>query len=174
MKEFEKYEKQFFPAKNVQTDWMNKMYIDKAPIWCSVDLRDGNQALITPMNLEEKLEFFRLLVQIGFKEIEIGFPAASETEYTFCRTLIENHMIPDDVTIQVLTQSRAHIIEKTFEAVRGAKHAVVHLYNSTSVAQREQVFKKSKEEIIEIAVSGAKLCLEERKKTPGHFTFRCV
>ena len=139
MKGFEKYEKQFFPAKNVQTDWMNKTYIDKAPIWCSVDLRDGNQALITPMNLEEKLEFFRLLVQIGFKEIEIGFPAASETEYTFCRTLIENHMIPDDVTIQVLTQSRAHIIEKTFEAVRGAKHAVVHLYNSTSVAQREQV-----------------------------------
>ncbi len=171
MKGFEKYEKQFFPAKNVQTDWMNKTYIDKAPIWCSVDLRDGNQALITPMNLEEKLEFFRLLVQIGFKEIEIGFPAASETEYTFCRTLIENHMIPDDVTIQVLTQSRAHIIEKTFEAIRGAKHAVVHLYNSTSVAQREQVFKKSKEEIIEIAVSGAKLCLEERKKTPGHFTF---
>ena len=142
-------------------------YIDKAPIWCSVDLRDGNQALVIPMSLEEKLEFFEHLVKIGFKEIEIGFPAASETEYEFCRTLIEKNMIPDDVTIQVLTQSREHIIKKTFEALKGVKNAIVHLYNSTSVAQREQVFRKSKEEIIKIATDGAKLCKEYREKTRG-------
>ncbi len=171
MNGYQKYTKQFFPAEAVSADWMKKTYLEKAPIWCSVDLRDGNQALIVPMSLEEKLAFFKLLVKIGFKEIEIGFPAASETEYEFCRTLIENDMIPDDVTIQVLTQSREHIIAKTFEALRGAKHAVVHLYNSTSVAQREQVFKKSKEEIIEIAKFGAKLCKEYRAKTEGHFTF---
>ena len=171
MKGYQKYTKQFFPAESVTADWMKKTYLEKAPIWCSVDLRDGNQALIVPMSLEEKLEFFKLLVKIGFKEIEIGFPAASETEYEFCRTLIENDMIPDDVTIQVLTQSREHIIAKTFEALRGAKHAVVHLYNSTSVAQREPVFKKSKEEIIEIAKFGAKLCKEYRAKTEGRFTF---
>lgn len=166
-----KYQKQYFVAPGVTADWMKKDYIDHAPIWCSVDLRDGNQALITPMNLEEKLEFFELLVKIGFKEIEIGFPAASETEYEFCRTLIEKDMIPDDVTIQVLTQSREHIIAKTFEALKGAKHAIVHLYNSTSVAQREQVFRKSKEEIVEIATFGAKLCKEYREKTEGHFMF---
>ena len=137
--------------------WTKKEYIDQAPMWCSVDLRDGNQALIVPMSLEEKVEFFKMLVKIGFKEIEVGFPAASETEYTFLRTLIEDDLIPDDVTVQVLTQSREHIIKKTFEAVRGCKNAVVHLYNSTSYAQREQVFKKSREEILEIAVSGAKL-----------------
>ncbi len=171
MNGYQKYTKQFFPASPVTSNWMQKTHLEKAPIWCSVDLRDGNQALIVPMSLEEKLEFFQLLVKIGFKEIEIGFPAASETEYEFCRTLIENDMIPDDVTIQVLTQSREHIIAKTFEALRGAKHAVVHLYNSTSVAQREQVFKKSKAEIIEIAKFGAKLCKEYREKTPGHFTF---
>ncbi len=171
MNGYNKYEKQFFPAPNATADWVKKTYIEKPPIWCSVDLRDGNQALIIPMSLEEKLDFFQLLVKVGFKEIEIGFPAASETEYEFCRTLIEKDMIPDDVTIQVLTQSREHIIAKTFEALRGAKHAVVHLYNSTSVAQREQVFRKSKEEIIEIAEFGAKLCKEYREKTPGHFTF---
>ncbi len=171
MQGYQKYTKQFFPVTPKNTSWMEKTAIEKAPIWCSVDLRDGNQALIVPMSLEEKLEFFKLLVKIGFKEIEIGFPAASETEYEFCRTLIENDMIPDDVTIQVLTQSREHIIKKTFEALTGAKHAVVHLYNSTSVAQREQVFKKSKEEIIEIAKFGARLCKEYREKTPGHFTF---
>ncbi len=171
MNGYQKYTKQFFPAEGVSSNWMKKTYLEKAPIWCSVDLRDGNQALIVPMSLEEKLEFFKLLVKIGFKEIEIGFPAASETEYEFCRTLIENDMIPDDVTIQVLTQSREHIIAKTFEALRGAKHAVVHLYNSTSVAQREQVFKKSKEEIIGIAKFGAKLCKEYREKTEGRFTF---
>ena len=144
--------------------WTNKEYIDHAPAWCSVDLRDGNQALIIPMSLEEKLEFFAKLVEIGFKEIEIGFPAASETEYEFCRALIERDLIPDDVVIQVLTQSREHIIKKTFEALKGCKKAIVHLYNSTSVAQREQVFRKSKEEIKEIAVSGAKLFMEYRDK----------
>lgn len=151
--------------------WTQRSYIDKAPQWCSVDLRDGNQALIIPMSLEEKLEFFDLLVKIGFKEIEIGFPAASETEYEFCRTLIENNLIPDDVTIQVLTQSREHIIAKTFEALKGCKNAIVHLYNSTSVAQREQVFRKSREEIVDIAVCGARLCREYREKTEGNFRF---
>ena len=139
-----------------EREWPNKE-IQKAPIWCSVDLRDGNQALVEPMVVEEKIEMFNMLVQMGFKEIEIGFPAASETEYEFCRTLIENDLIPDDVTIQVLTQARPHIIEKTFKAIDGAKHAIVHLYNSTSFAQRQQVFKKSKEEILKIAVDGAKL-----------------
>ncbi len=152
-------------------DWADKDYVDKAPKWCSVDLRDGNQALIIPMSLDEKLEFFKKLVEVGFKEIEIGFPAASETEYEFCRALIEKNLIPDDVTVQVLTQSREHIIKKTFEALDGCKNAIVHLYNSTSVAQREQVFRKSREEIIDIAVTGARLLNEYRKKTPGNFRF---
>lgn len=156
----------------VTYDWVKKEYIDKPPIWCSVDLRDGNQALIEPMSLEEKLEFFQMLVDIGFKEIEVGFPAASETEYQFMRTLIEKDMIPDDVTVQVLTQAREHIIKKTFEAVKGAPHAVVHLYNSTSVAQREQVFRKSKEEIKQIAIDGAKLLLKLASETDGNFTFQ--
>ena len=157
MKNYEHYKRGYYMPPEKSTDWVNKEYIDKAPIWCSVDLRDGNQALIVPMNLEDKLEFFKTLVDIGFKEIEIGFPAASETEYEFCRTLIENDLIPDDVTIQVLTQARPHIIKKTFKALEGAPRAVVHLYNSTSFAQRQQVFKKSKEEILKIAVDGAKL-----------------
>ena len=152
-----KYTRQYFPVPSSESRWAKKNYIAKAPVWCSVDLRDGNQALIIPMSLEEKLDFFKLLVKIGFKEIEVGFPAASETEYKFLRTLIEENMIPDDVTVQVLTQSREHIIKKTFESLRGAKSAIVHLYNSTSVAQREQVFKKSKQEIIDIAVKGAEL-----------------
>lgn len=138
-------------------DWAEKTCVEKAPVWCSVDLRDGNQALIEPMSLDQKVEFFKLLLKIGFKEIEVGFPAASETEYEFLRTLIENDLIPDDVTVQVLTQAREHIIRKTFEAIKGAKNAIVHVYNSTSVAQREQVFKKSREEILKIAVDGAKL-----------------
>lgn len=150
-----RYTRQFFPVKNPTRKWLDKTYIEKPPIWCSVDLRDGNQSLIVPMSLEQKLDFFKLLVELGFKEIEVGFPAASETEYTFLRTLIENDMIPDDVTVQVLTQSREHIIRKTFEALNGCKNAIVHLYNSTSLAQREQVFKKSKEEILKIAVDGA-------------------
>lgn len=157
MKHFENYKRGYYMPPVKSTKWVDKEYIDKAPVWCSVDLRDGNQALIVPMSLEEKLEFFQELVRVGFKEIEIGFPAASETEYQFCRTLIENDLIPDDVTIQVLTQARPHIIEKTFKAVEGAKHAVIHLYNSTSYAQRTQVFKKSKEEILNIAVEGARL-----------------
>ena len=147
MMNYRKYMRQYFLPPEECLDWAKKDHIEKAPIWCSVDLRDGNQALIEPMSLEEKIEFFRMLVDIGFKEIEVGFPAASETEYTFLRALIERNMIPDDVTIQVLTQAREHIIRKTFEAVKGAPKAVVHLYNSTSVAQREQVFKKNKEEI---------------------------
>lgn len=171
MKNAKKYTRQFFEAPKTSMKWAQKSYIDKAPQWCSVDLRDGNQALIIPMSLDEKLEFFKFLLKVGFKEIEIGFPAASETEYEFCRTLIENNMIPDDVTIQVLTQSREHIIAKTFEALKGAKNAIVHLYNSTSLAQREQVFRKSKEEIIDIAVFGAKLCNEYREKAEGNFRF---
>ena len=123
------------------------------------------------MSLEQKIEFFKLLVKIGFKEIEVGFPAASETEYTFIRTLIEQNLIPDDVTIQVLTQAREHIIRKTFEAVKGAPKAIVHVYNSTSVAQREQVFKKSKEEILKIAVDGAALLKELAEQTEGNFQF---
>ena len=171
MQGYQKYGRQFFEAKPASTDWMHKTYIDHAPIWCSVDLRDGNQSLITPMSLEEKLTFFRLLVDIGFKEIEIGFPAASETEYAFCRTLIERDLIPDDVAVQVLTQSREHIIAKTFEALDGARNAIVHLYNSTSLAQREQVFHKSRAEIVEIARTGAALCAEYRARTHGGFRF---
>lgn len=171
MKNVEKYERGYYMPPVKCMKWAEKEYVDHAPAWCSVDLRDGNQALIIPMSLEEKLEFFTKLVEIGFKEIEIGFPAASETEYEFCRTLIEKNMIPDDVTIQVLTQSREHIIKKTFEAIDGAKNAVVHLYNSTSVAQREQVFRKSKEEIIKIATDGAKLCNEYKKHAKGNIVF---
>lgn len=171
MKNTEKYTRNYFMPPCACLDWAKKEYINKSPIWCSVDLRDGNQALVVPMALEEKLEFFKFLVKIGFKEIEIGFPAASETEYEFCRELIEKKLIPDDVTIQVLTQSREHIIKKTFEALKGAKNAVVHLYNSTSLAQREQVFKKSKEEIIDIAVDGAKLFLKYAEEFDGNFTF---
>ena len=152
-----KYKRQYYMPPTKCLDWTEKEYIDKAPIWCSVDLRDGNQALVIPMSLEQKVEFFKLLVKIGFKEIEVGFPAASETEYEFCRTLIEQNLIPDDVTIQVLTQAREHIIKKTFEAIKGAKKAIVHVYNSTSYAQREQVFRKSKEEVKQIAIDGAAL-----------------
>ena len=152
-------------------EWVKKDYVDHPPIWCSVDLRDGNQALIEPMSLDEKLEFFTMLVDLGFKEIEIGFPAASETEFEFARTLIEKNMIPDDVTVQVLTQAREHIIKRTFEAVQGAPRAIIHLYNSTSVAQREQVFKKSKEEVKKIAVEGAKLLDKLAKETTGNFSF---
>lgn len=171
MKNFEKYERQYFMPPEVTYDWVKKERITEPPIWCSVDLRDGNQALIEPMSLEEKLEFFQLLVDVGFKEIEVGFPAASDTEYNFMRALIERDMIPNDVTVQVLTQARDHIIRKTFEAVKGAPHAVVHLYNSTSLAQREQVFKKSKEEVKQIAVEGAKLLKKLADETEGNFTF---
>ncbi|MBO1005681.1 2-isopropylmalate synthase [Pseudogracilibacillus auburnensis] len=172
MKNVEKYARGYFMPPEPSMKWMEKEYVTQAPTWCSVDLRDGNQALVVPMSLEEKLEYFQLLVNIGFKEIEVGFPAASETEYAFLRRLIEDNLIPDDVTIQVLTQSREHIIEKTFESLKGAKNAVVHLYNSTSVAQREQVFRRSKEEIIDIAVSGAKLLKKYAAETEGNFKFQ--
>ena len=171
MKNFKKYTRQYFMPPVECMDWTKKEYIDKAPIWCSVDLRDGNQALIVPMNLQQKIDFFKLLVKIGFKEIEVGFPAASETEYHFLRALIEQDLIPDDVTIQVLTQAREHIIRKTFEALEGAKKAVVHVYNSTSLSQREQVFKKSKEEILKIAVDGAALLKKLADETEGNFSF---
>ena len=171
MKNFDKYERQYFLPPVCEYDWVKKDYIEKAPIWCSVDLRDGNQALIEPMSLDEKLEFFQMLVDIGFKEIEVGFPAASETEFIFMRTLIERDMIPDDVTVQVLTQAREHIIKKTFEAVKGAPHAVIHLYNSTSVAQREQGFKKDKEQIKKLAVDGAELLKKLASETDGDFSF---
>ena len=157
MMNYRKYTRQFFKAPDTGHRWADKTYIDHAPVWCSVDLRDGNQALVVPMDMETKLKFFELLVKIGFKEIEVGFPAASETEYDFLRALIERKMIPDDVTVQVLTQAREHIIRKTFEALKGCKNAIVHVYNSTSKAQREQVFRKSREEIMQIAVEGATL-----------------
>ena len=141
-------------------EWMQKDHIETAPAWCSVDLRDGNQSLVVPMSLEEKLEFYEMLLKIGFKEIEVGFPAASETEYEFLRKLIDEDRIPQDVTIQVLTQCRDHIIRRTFEAVKGAPRAIIHFYNSTSEAQRREVFHKSREEIKQIAVDGAKLIKE--------------
>lgn len=151
--------KQYIPFQPLQwpnRQWPNKT-ITKAPIWCSVDLRDGNQALVTPMQLEEKLLMFKTLVDIGFKEIEVGFPSASETEYEILRTLIEGHHIPDDVTIQVLVQARPELIKKTFEAVKGAKNVIVHFYNSTSTLQRKVVFKEDMPGIIKIALEGAKL-----------------
>ena len=171
MKNYQKYEKSYFMPPEVTYDWAKKDAIEQPPKWCSVDLRDGNQALIEPMSLDEKLEFFQMLVDIGFKEIEVGFPAASETEYQFMRTLIEKDMIPNDVTVQVLTQAREHIIKRTFEAVKGAPHAVIHLYNSTSVAQREQVFRKDKEQVKQLAIDGAKLLLKLASETDGNFTF---
>ena len=171
MKHVEKYQRNYFLPPVNEMKWAKIDHIDRAPVWCSVDLRDGNQSLIVPMSLEEKLDFFTYLCKIGFKEIEIGFPAASETEYAFTRALIERNLIPEDVTVQVLTQSREHIIRKTFEALEGCRRAVVHLYNSTSVAQREQVFRKSKEQIIDIAVSGAKLCAQYKKKASGKILF---
>ena len=169
--DYKKYRRGYFIPQGNNNSWVDKEYLDKAPIWCSVDLRDGNQALITPMNLEQKLEFFKILCNIGFKEIEVGFPAASQTEFDFIRTLIEKNLIPDDVTIQVLTQARPHIIDKTFEALKGAKSVICHLYNSTSVAQREQVFKKSKQEIIDLAVSGASYAVNLAKDFDGKVTF---
>lgn len=166
-----KYGVGYFPAPKGHTSWVNRDHIEKAPIWCSVDMRDGNQSLVIPMSLQEKLEFYKLLLKVGFKEIEVGFPAASETEYEFLRTLIDNNMIPNDVSLQVLTQCREHIIRKTFEACKGAPNAIIHFYNSTSVAQREQVFKKSKEEIKKIAVKGAKLVKKLAGEYEGSFRF---
>ena len=166
-----KYSIGYYPAPGTHNKWVLKDHVEKAPQWCSVDLRDGNQSLVIPMSLEEKLEFYRLLLKVGFKEIEVGFPAASETEYEFLRTLIENDMIPQDVTVQVLTQCREHIIRKTFDACKGAPNAIIHFYNSTSVAQREQVFRKSKEEIKQIAIEGAKLVKKLAAEYEGNFRF---
>ena len=166
-----KYSIGYYPAPGTHNKWVLKDHVEKAPQWCSVDLRDGNQSLVIPMSLEEKLEFYRLLLKVGFKEIEVGFPAASETEYEFLRTLIENDMIPQDVSVQVLTQCREHIIRKTFDACKGAPNAIIHFYNSTSVAQREQVFRKSKEEIKKIAVEGAKLVKKLAAEYEGNFRF---
>ena len=171
MMDASKYKVGYFPVSKEYNKWVEKDHIEKAPIWCSVDMRDGNQSLVIPMSLEEKLEYYKVLLQVGFKEIEVGFPAASETEYEFLRTLIDNNMIPEDVTVQVLTQCREHIIRKTFDACKGAPSAIIHFYNSVSVAQREQVFKKSKEEIKKIAVDGAKLVKKLAAEYEGNFRF---
>ncbi|MEG1992807.1 MAG: 2-isopropylmalate synthase [Acetivibrio sp.] len=165
MLNYQRYKKN--PIVNLSNrEWPAKE-ISKAPIWCSVDLRDGNQALIEPMVVEEKIEFFNLLVKLGFKEIEVGFPSASQIEYDFLRQLVERHLIPEDVTVQVLVQCREHLIERTFEALEGIKTAIVHIYNSTSTLQREVVFHKSKEEIKQIAIEGTKMVKEYIKDFPG-------
>ena len=166
-----KYRPGYFPAEAGYTDWVYRDRIETPPVWCSVDMRDGNQSLVIPMSLEEKLEYYKVLLSVGFKEIEVGFPAASETEYEFLRTLIDNGMIPADVTVQVLTQCREHIIRRTFEACKGAPSAIIHFYNSVSAAQREQVFKMSKEEIKQIAVDGAKLVKQLAAEYEGNFRF---
>ncbi len=164
----------FHPVSLPERQWPNKV-IEKAPIWCSVDLRDGNQALVNPMNLEEKLLFFKTLVDIGFKEIEVGFPSASETEYEILRALIDRNLIPDDVTIQVLVQARSHLIQKTFEAISGAKNVIIHFYNSTSTLQRKVVFDTDMQGVIDIAIEGAKLIKElteqEVAKTGANIRF---
>ena len=167
MKNWTKYSVGYFKPPVSEHKWVKKDHAEKAPRWCSVDLRDGNQALIVPMSLNEKLAMFQALCDIGFKEIEVGFPAASETEFEFLRKLIDDKLIPDDVTVQVLTQSREHIIRKTFDALVGAKKAVVHLYNSTSFAQRQQVFRMTEDEIVQIAKDGATLIKEIAKEYPG-------
>ena len=149
-----------------EREWPNKQ-IEKAPMWCSVDLRDGNQALIEPMTVEEKVEMFNLLVKLGFKEIEVGFPSASQIEFDFMRELVENNLIPDDVTVQVLVQCREHLIDRTFEALKGVKKAIVHIYNSTSTLQRDVVFHKSREEIKQIAIDGTWMVKNRVKDFPG-------
>jgi len=156
MKEFVQKYRPYPQVDLPNREWPNKV-IEKAPIWCSVDLRDGNQALITPMNMDQKLELYKLLIKLGFKNIEVGFPSASQVEFDFLRALVEQDLIPDDVTVQVLVQAREHLIERTFESLRGVKHAIVHLYNSTSTAQRKIVFQKSQEEIIDLALEGVEL-----------------
>ena len=158
--------KRFETIKLKDRTWPDNI-ITKAPVWCSVDLRDGNQALVNPMTVDEKLEMFKLLVDLGFKEIEIGFPSASQIEYDFLRTLVDNNLIPDDVTVQVLTQARPHLIKRTFESLKGLKRAIVHIYNSTSILQRDVVFNMSKEEIKNIAIEGTKLVKEMSKEFEG-------
>ncbi len=165
MLNYKKY-KRFETVKLKERQWPNNL-IEKAPIWCSVDLRDGNQALINPMTVDEKIEMFKLLVKLGFKEIEVGFPSASQIEYDFLRRLVDEKHVPDDVILQVLTQARPHLINKTFEAIKGLKRAIVHIYNSTSVLQRDVVFNMSKEEIKQIAIEGTKLVKEYKKDFDG-------
>ena len=149
-----------------EREWPNKE-IEKAPVWCSVDLRDGNQALIDPMIVSEKIEFFNYLVKLGFKEIEIGFPAASQIEFDFLRQLVDRKLIPDDVVLQVLTQCREELVERTFESIEGCKQAIVHIYNSTSTLQRDVVFNMDKEQIIHIAVEGTKMVKRHAANFPG-------
>ncbi len=149
-----------------EREWVNKQ-IEKAPVWCSVDLRDGNQALIDPMVVSEKIEFFNYLIKLGFKEIEIGFPAASQIEFDFLRQLVDRKLIPDDVVVQVLTQCREELLERTFESIEGCKQAIVHIYNSTSTLQRDVVFNMSREEITNIAVEGVKMVKRHAAKFPG-------
>ncbi|MGH3363187.1 MAG: 2-isopropylmalate synthase, partial [Nocardioidaceae bacterium] len=161
---FERYAP--FPSVDVPgRTWPDKK-ITKAPRWCAVDLRDGNQALIDPMTPARKKKMFQLLVDMGYKEIEVGFPAASQTDFDFVRMLIEEDLIPDDVVIQVLTQAREHLIERTYESIRGAKQAIVHLYNSTSTLQRRVVFGLDMDGIVDIAVSGARLCRKFEESIP--------
>ena len=167
----EKYGKAYFMPPEVTYDWVKKDAIEKPPIWCSVDLRDGNQALVEPMVVEEKIEMFNMLVQMGFKEIEIGFPAASQIEFDFLRQLVERRLIPDDVTVQVLTQCRDHLLKRTFESIQGIPKAVVHIYNSTSTLQRDVVFHMDREEIKQIAVDGAKLVKQLSEEYEGNFLF---
>ena len=172
MMDASKYRVGYFPVDSSKySKWVAKDHVETPPAWCSVDMRDGNQSLVIPMSLEDKLDFYKVLLDVGFKEIEVGFPAASETEYEFLRTLIDNNMIPEDVTVQVLTQCREHIIRKTFDACKGAPSAIIHFYNSVSAAQREQVFKMSKDEIKQIAVDGAKLVKKLAAEYEGNFRF---
>ena len=171
MMNYQKYSKGYFMPPEIDLEWAKTDAPDHAPIWCSVDLRDGNQSLVIPMSLDEKMEFYKMLLKVGFKEIEIGFPAASETEFEFLRRLVEEDLIPDDVTVQVLTQAREHIIRKTFDALKGVKNAIVHVYNSTSVAQRQQVFRKNKEQIKQMAVDGAKLLQELTEEAGADYRF---
>jgi len=166
MKEFVQKYRPYPQVDLPNRQWPNNV-ITKAPIWCSVDLRDGNQALITPMNMDQKLELYKLLIKLGFKNIEVGFPSASEVEFNFLRKLVDDNLIPDDVTVQVLVQAREHLIKKTFESLKGVKHAIVHLYNSTSTAQRKIVFQKSQDEIVTLALEGVELVKKYEKEHDG-------
>lgn len=171
MKNFQKYDIGFFMPPEANISWLRKTYVEKAPKWCSVDLRDGNQALAVPMTIEEKLTFFQMLTAIGFKEIEVGFPAASETEYAFVRKLIEEEYIPDDVSIQVLAPARPEIIAKTFESIKEAKNAIVHFYSATSPVFREEVFGKSKDELLKVVLDSAQCIKSLGESCKGNIRF---
>ena len=163
-----------FPQINISNRTWPDQVIKEAPIWCSVDLRDGNQALIEPMSVGQKKRMFDLLAEVGFKEIEVGFPAASQPDFDFVRSLIEEDRVPEDVTIQVLTQARPELIQRTFQSLKGARRAILHVYNSTSIVQREKVFKTDKAGIVEIAVEGAKevkRCANSQSETDWVFQY---